>query len=102
MKYAETPLYTGRVVAQIALDPNLHKYTGTVRIVAELAEHYGVKDEYNQQMKSLRSLASLPYIFPSFESISWIIPNIRVPFWLTLNLVYLSLMLYFDKILNLI
>jgi len=82
LKYSETPLYTGRVVAQMALDPNLHKYTGTVRIVAELAEQYGVKDENNQQLKSLRSLASLPFIFPFFENISWILPNIRVPFWL--------------------
>jgi NAD(P)-dependent dehydrogenase (short-subunit alcohol dehydrogenase family) len=40
----ETPLLTGRVIADLAADPALLRRSGTVGIVAELASSYGVVD----------------------------------------------------------
>lgn len=41
---AETPELQGRVVAQVAADPELHQLTGSVIISAEAAEKYGITE----------------------------------------------------------
>lgn len=48
-EHAETPLYTGRVVAQLALDPDRLTRSGQIFTTAELAVHYGVHDERGKQ-----------------------------------------------------
>ena len=79
----ETPLLTGRVIAALAADSQVIKRTGRVQIVAELARHYGLADKDGQQPASLRSLKFLlPNSVPALQSKSWLIPDIRVPWWM--------------------
>ncbi len=81
----ETPLLTGRVIAALASDPNIMKYTGKVQIVAELAEKYNLVDKNGTRPVSLRSLRFLiPFTFPELRKYVWLIPNIKVPWFLLL------------------
>ncbi len=81
----ETPLLTGRVIAALASDPNIMKYTGKVQIVAELAEKYNLVDQNCDRPVSLRSLRFLiPFTFPELRKYVWLIPNIKVPWFLLL------------------
>ncbi len=80
----ETPLLTGRVIAALASEPNIMKYTGKVQIVAELAEKYNLVDQNGDRPVSLRSLRFLiPFTF-STRKYAWLIPNIKVPWFLLL------------------
>ena len=80
----ETPLLTGRVIAALAGEPNIMKYTGKVQIVAELAEKYNLVDQNGDRPVSLRSLRFLiPFTF-STRKYAWLIPNIKVPWFLLL------------------
>lgn len=81
----ETPLLTGRVIATLAGEPNIMQYTGKVQIVAELAEQYHLVDENGTKPVSLRSLRFLiPFTFPALRKYLWLIPNIKVPWFLLL------------------
>ncbi|MCA6575226.1 MAG: SDR family NAD(P)-dependent oxidoreductase [Pseudanabaena sp. M57BS1SP1A06MG] len=81
----ETPLFVGRVIADLCNDPALMTRTGKVQIVAELAARYGIVDEYQHRPVSLRSLRFLlSKGSPTFKSISKFIPDLRVPWWLIL------------------
>ncbi len=81
----ETPLLTGRVIAALASDPNIMKYTGKVQIVAELAEKYNLVDQNCDRPVSLRSLRFLiPFTFSALRKYVWLIPNIKVPWFLLL------------------
>ncbi len=81
----ETPLLTGRVIAALASDPNIMKYTGKVQIVAELAEKYNLVDQNGDRPVSLRSLRFLiPFTFLELRKYLWLIPNIKVPWFLLL------------------
>ena len=81
----ETPLLTGRVIAALASDPNIMKYTGKVQIVAELAEKYNLIDQNGDRPVSLRSLRFLiPFTFSALRKYAWLIPNIKVPWFLLL------------------
>ncbi|MDJ0577976.1 MAG: SDR family NAD(P)-dependent oxidoreductase [Xenococcaceae cyanobacterium MO_234.B1] len=81
----ETPLLTGRVIAALASDPNIMKYTGKVQIVAELAEKYNLVDQNGDRPVSLRSLRFLiPFTFSALRKYVWLIPNIKVPWFLLL------------------
>ena len=80
----ETPLLTGRAIAALASDPDVMKYTGKVKIVAELAEKYRLVDADGDRPVSLRSLQFLlPFSFPALRKYRWLIPNFKVP-WLLL------------------
>ena len=81
----ETPLLTGRVIAQLAGDSNIMKRTGHVQIVAELAQKYGLVDEDGQLPVSLRSLRFLaPFALPILRNYSSLIPDIKIPWSLLL------------------
>jgi NAD(P)-dependent dehydrogenase (short-subunit alcohol dehydrogenase family) len=76
----ETPLLTGRVIAQLAKEPNVMSCTGRVQIVAELAQKYGLVDQDGTSPVSLRSLRFLiPLASPGLRKYSWLIPDIKVP-----------------------
>ena len=86
----ETPLFTGRVIARLANDPNLFKYNGKMKIVAELAQKYGVNDGDGTRPFSMRSLKFLlPFSFPQLRSYLWLIPDFKIPWilllWLALK-----------------
>lgn len=81
----ETPLLTGRAIAALAADPNVLQRTGTVQIVAELAQYYRLVDEDNTRPVSLRSLRFiLPFAIPALRNYSGFIPNLNIPGWLIL------------------
>lgn len=86
----ETPLLTGRVIAQLAADPNIMRHTGLVQIVAELAQKYNLVDENGERPVSLRSLRFLlPFALSGLRKYSQFIPDIKVP-WSLLLLTTLS------------
>lgn len=81
----ETPLFVGRVVAALCNDLDLMQRNGKVQIGAELANYYGVVDEYGHCPASLRSLKFLlPQSLPMLKSRAKLIPDLRVPWWLIL------------------
>ncbi|MEO0397634.1 MAG: SDR family NAD(P)-dependent oxidoreductase [Cyanobacteria bacterium P01_A01_bin.137] len=81
----ETPLLTGRVIAALAADPQVMRRTGRVQIVAELAKYYGLVDKGGECPASLRSLTFiLPNSIPALRQHSWLVPDIRVPWWVLL------------------
>jgi NAD(P)-dependent dehydrogenase (short-subunit alcohol dehydrogenase family) len=86
----ETPLFTGRVIAKLASEPNVMRRTGRVQIVAELAKQYGVVDSEGNRPVSLRSLRFIvPSALPVLRNYSWLVPDINVP-WSVLLLGALS------------
>lgn len=54
-EHAETPLYTGRVIAALAADPDRQSRSGQVFTTAELALHYDLRDERGLQPKGKRN-----------------------------------------------
>ena len=81
----ETPLFTGRVIAALAAQPNPIAMTGKLQIVAELAAHYGVDDKDGSRPASARSLKFLlPAAIPFLRERTQLIPNLCVPWWLIL------------------
>ncbi|MBD30197.1 MAG: short-chain dehydrogenase [Acidimicrobiaceae bacterium] len=52
---SETPLYTGRVIAELATDDQRFDHNGQVLTTAELALHYDIKDERGKQPKGKRN-----------------------------------------------
>jgi NAD(P)-dependent dehydrogenase (short-subunit alcohol dehydrogenase family) len=81
----ETPLFVGRVIASLYNDQDLMRRTGKVQIVAELAAHYGIVDEYEHRPVSLRSLRFLlAQGSPSLKSRTNFIPDLKVPWWILL------------------
>lgn len=81
----ETPLLTGRVIAQLATEANIIRRTGHVQVVAELAQQYGIVDQDGNLPASLRSLRFLiPAAIPSLRKNPWLIPDIKVPWSLLL------------------
>ena len=81
----ETPLLTGRAIAALASDPNVIKDTGKVKIVAELAEKYRLVDSDGNRPVSLRSLKFLlPFSLPALRKYVWLIPNLKLPWFLLL------------------
>ena len=81
----ETPLLTGRAIASLASEPNIMEYTGTVQIVAELAEKYNLVDRDGNRPVSLRSLKFLlPFNVNALRNYLWLIPNFKIPWFLLL------------------
>lgn len=79
----ETPLFTGRVIAALAADTNTMKRTGKVQIIAELAKRYNIVDEKDNRPVSLRSLRFiLPSAVPALKQYSWLIPDIKIPWFI--------------------
>ncbi len=54
-EHAETPLYTGRVIAALAADPDRASRSGQVFTTAELAVHYDIRDERGLQPTGKRN-----------------------------------------------
>lgn len=54
-EHAETPLYTGRVIAAMADDPSRFERSGQVFTTAELARHYDIRDERDLQPQGKRT-----------------------------------------------
>jgi len=52
---SETPLYTGRVIAALATDPERFERNGQVLTTAEVALHYDIRDERDKQPKGKRN-----------------------------------------------
>ena len=52
---SETPLYTGRVIAALASDPDRYSRNGQVLTTAEVALHYDLVDERGKQPKGKRN-----------------------------------------------
>ena len=81
----ETPLFIGRVIANLAAEPSIMSHTGKVRIVAELAEKYNIVDENGNCPISIRSLRFLiPFTVPALRKYAWLIPNFKIPWFLLL------------------
>lgn len=85
LENAESPRFTGRAVARLAQDPRNSERTGTVQVVAEVAEEYGFTDIDGSQPPSIRSLR---FLLPAYgmnkatrdKIPSWLIPNWKIPF----------------------
>ena len=54
LSMTESAEFTGRVIAAVFADSGRMKHSGAVRVVAELAEEYGVVDVDGSQPRSLR------------------------------------------------
>ena len=81
----ETPLFTGKVIAALATDPNIMQRSGKLQIVAEIAAHYGLTDKEGNRPASLRSLKFLlPVAVPALQNKTTLIPDIRIPWWILL------------------
>ena len=81
----ETPLFIGRVIASLAAESSIMSHTGKVRIVAEVAEKYNLVDENGNCPISIRSLRFLiPFTVPTLKKYAWLIPNVKVPWFLLL------------------
>jgi dehydrogenase/reductase SDR family protein 1 len=83
---SETPEFTGRAVLAVATDPDNMKKSGTVQVVAELAEEYGFTDVSGKRPPSIRSFK---FLIPTYgmdeeqrkKVPDWLIPNWKLPFW---------------------
>ncbi|WP_036484455.1 SDR family NAD(P)-dependent oxidoreductase [Myxosarcina sp. GI1] len=81
----ESPLLAGRAIAALAAEPDLMSRTGKVCIVAELAEQHNLVDRDGKRPVSLRSLRFLlPFGVPALRKYAWLIPNIKIPWFLLL------------------
>mmetsp|Transcript_24384 Transcript_24384/g.44096 ORF Transcript_24384/g.44096 Transcript_24384/m.44096 type:complete len:388 (+) Transcript_24384:172-1335(+) len=83
---SETPEFSGRAVLAVATDPDNMKKSGTVQVVAELAEEYGFTDVSGKRPPSIRSFK---FLIPTYgmdeeqrkKVPDWLIPNWKLPFW---------------------
>lgn len=81
----ETPLLTGRVIAALAAEANPMPFSGKIQIVAELAQRYGITDREGNLPASLRSLRFvLPSAVPPLRQYPWLIPDLKVPWFILL------------------
>jgi NAD(P)-dependent dehydrogenase (short-subunit alcohol dehydrogenase family) len=81
----ETPLFVGRAITAFAADSHSLRSTGKVKIVAELAKRYHIVDEQGDRPVSLRSLKFLlPYSIPALRKYHWLIPDLKVPWFVLL------------------
>ncbi|AHE54246.1 SDR family NAD(P)-dependent oxidoreductase [Sphingomonas sanxanigenens] len=62
MANAETPEFTGRVIAAIHADPDRMALTGQTLIGAEMGERYGIVDAGDKQPPSFRAMLGEPRI----------------------------------------
>ena len=63
MEQAETPEFTGNLVAALYADPDLKSLSGQTLVGAELAHRYGLKDEGGKQPPSYRDMLGAPLVF---------------------------------------
>ncbi|TWB25656.1 SDR family NAD(P)-dependent oxidoreductase [Nitrospirillum bahiense] len=62
MEQAETPEFTGRLIAAVHADPNRMELSGSTQIGAELAARYGIRDAGGKQPPSYRDMLGSPRI----------------------------------------
>jgi len=90
LENAETPQFTGRAVAALAMDKENMAKTGTYQVVAELAGEYGFTDLNGKRPPSIRSLK---FLLPGYavdratrerlpEGFWDLIPDWKLPFWM--------------------
>jgi dehydrogenase/reductase SDR family member 1 len=84
---AETPEFTGRAIVAVATDPDNMRKSGSCQVVAELAEEYGFTDVDGKNPPSIRSFKFLIPAYAFDEETrkkvpDWLIPNIKLPFWI--------------------
>eukprot|EP00977_Amphora_coffeiformis_P022020 scaffold10259_cov155-Amphora_coffeaeformis.AAC.1 len=84
---SETPNFTGKAIVAVSTDPDNKKKSGTVQVVAELAEEYGFTDVNGQQPPSIRSLRFLLHTYAFSDEMRQQIrpqqiPNWKLPFWM--------------------
>jgi NAD(P)-dependent dehydrogenase (short-subunit alcohol dehydrogenase family) len=83
---AETPNYTGKAIISVATDAANMCKTGTVQVVAELAQEYGFTEDDGRQPSSIRSLKFLLPAYGFDEAtrekvkVEWI-PDWKIPFF---------------------
>ncbi len=65
LAFAETPEFGGAIIEALLADPNRMEHSGKVFYAAELAHHYGVKDENGFEPPSGRAFIGDP---PSYSS----------------------------------
>ena len=63
MEQAETPEFTGNLVAALHADPDLKSLSGHTLVGAELAHRYALKDEGGKQPPSYRDMLGAPLVF---------------------------------------
>ena len=63
MEQAETPEFTGNLIAALYADPDLKSLSGQTLVGAELAHRYGLKDEGGKQPPSYRDMLGAPLTF---------------------------------------
>lgn len=63
MEQAETPEFTGHLIAALYGDPELKSLSGQTLVGAELAHRYGLKDEGGKQPPSYRDVLGAPLVF---------------------------------------
>ncbi len=63
MEQAETPEFTGNLIAAIHADPDMMSLTGQTLVGAELAHRYGLKDAGGKQPPSYRDMLGAPLTF---------------------------------------
>ena len=83
---SETPNFTGKAIVAVSTDPDNKKKSGSVQVVAELAEEYGFTDVSGRQPPSIRSLRFLLHSYAFSDEMRQKIkpeqiPNWKIPFW---------------------
>lgn len=63
MEQAETPEFTGNLVAALHADSDLKSLSGRTLVGAELAHRYALKDEGGRQPPSYRDMLGAPLVF---------------------------------------
>lgn len=87
LENSETPNFTGKAIVALSTDSNNLIKSGSVQVVAELAEEYGFSDINGKQPPSIRSLRFLLHSYALNDEqrkkiLPSMIPNIKLPFWI--------------------
>ena len=81
----ETPEFSGKVVVQLAQDPDIMKYTSKVVLSAEYAQRFGLKDIDGRVIPSVRQMNFIlsKYVLPQqLKFLTCFIPGfIKLPYF---------------------
>lgn len=82
--YGESPLLSGRAVAALAADPTILRRSGKAAIAAEVARHYGLRDEDGRLPCSPRSVRLIVKALLPQRGWRWasLVPPANLPFWI--------------------
>lgn len=74
--------FSGKIIVDMAKDPNIHKLTSKIIIAADYAQAKGIKDLNNREITSIRQIKGLVenYAPPSIQWTSAYIPGfLKIP-----------------------